>query len=135
MTFSKTTEYALRTLAFMSLSPRRPLSSAHLHGQLRIPKRYLQRLLTALAKHGLIRSTRGRNGGYVIARSLRKIALVDIVEAVEGFDRSSRCFFGFPACPVENPCAMHDVWTAHQRSLTRTLTSTTLADILPRDKS
>jgi len=134
MTFSKTTEYALRTLAFMSLSPRQALSSAHLHRELRIPKKYLQRLLTDLARNGLIRSIRGRNGGYVIARNLRKIALVDIVDAVEGFDRVQRCFFGFPECPVENPCAMHDVWTRHRRAFAKTLTSTTLADILPPAK-
>lgn len=134
MNFSRTTEYALRILAFMSLTPREPRSSAHLHRHLRIPKKYLQRLLTGLAKEGLVRSIRGRNGGYLIARGLRKISLIDIVEAVEGYDRAPRCFFGFPTCPVDNPCAMHEVWAGHRRALTRTLASTTLADIVPRRK-
>ena len=110
--FTRTTEYALRVLAFMSRTPREPRSSSDLHRDLGIPKKYLQRLLTALAKHGLIRSIRGRSGGYVVAKSLRKIPLADIVEAVEGFERQPQCFFGFSTCKLDEPCAMHARWVA-----------------------
>lgn len=128
--FTRTTEYALRVLAFMSRTPREPRSSSDLHRELKIPKKYLQRLLTALAKHELVRSIRGRSGGYLLARGLRRIALADIVDAVEGFERQPQCFFGFSACKLDEPCVMHARWVRHQRSVIRTLTKTSLADIV-----
>lgn len=135
MRFSRTTEYALRTLAFMSQAEKRPYSSRALHRQLRIPQKYLQRLLTDLTKHRLIDSTRGRAGGYVIAKGLKKITLLDVVEAVEGFERDPRCFFGFSTCPLKTPCTMHDRWSKQHRALLRLLTNTRLADLIAGAKN
>lgn len=134
MQFSKTTQYALRTLTFMSRSPEEPFSSLAMHRELGIPRKYLQRLLTGLAKHRLIRSIRGRSGGYMLARGLRAITLADVVDAVEGLDLTPRCFFGFEACAVDRPCTLHARWVRHQRSLVRTLTGTTLADVVSRHR-
>lgn len=132
MRFSKTTEYALRTLAFMSSVPREPLSSERLHRELGIPRKYLKRLLTDLARRGLTRSIRGRTGGYVLARRLGAIKLADIVDAVEGLERTPRCFFGLGVCLAARPCVMHSRWVRHHRSLIDTLTRTSLADIVSR---
>ncbi len=132
MKFSKTTEYALRTLAFMSSVPREPLSSGRLHRELGIPPKYLKRLLTDLARRGLIRSIRGRAGGYLIAHRLGAVKLADIIDAVEGLERAPRCFFGLGVCLAERPCVMHNRWVRHHRSLIDTLTKTSLADIVSR---
>jgi Rrf2 family transcriptional regulator, iron-sulfur cluster assembly transcription factor len=128
--FSRTTEYALRVLSHMARAPREPHSSFALHRELHIPKKYLQRLLTTLSKRGLIRSVRGRTGGYVLAAAPRSVALADIIEAVEGFDRQPQCLFGFSACKLDQPCAMHERWARHQRAVVRTLSRATLADVV-----
>ena len=52
MTLSKTTEYALRVLALMAGDDKKLHSSLELHKELKIPKKYLQRLLTDLSKNG-----------------------------------------------------------------------------------
>ena len=65
-----------------------------------------------------------------MAKSLKKIPLADIVEAVEGFERQPQCFFGFSTCKLDEPCAMHARWVRHQRAVIRTLTTTSLADIV-----
>lgn len=130
MKFSRTTEYALRVMAALARAPREPHSSFALHRELRIPQKYLQRLLTTLSKRALICSVRGRNGGFVLALPARRIALADIIDAVEGFDRQPQCLFGFSACRLDRPCAMHERWARHQRAVVRTLTSATLADVV-----
>jgi Rrf2 family protein len=130
MTLSKTTEYALRVLSFMSLNPEKMYSSYYLHRHLKIPKKYLQRLLTDLSKSGLIRSNRGRNGGYVFAKKIDSIYISDIIDAVEGFSHEPGCFLGFKKCALENPCAMHDFWASTQKSLIHTLSSTRLVDLI-----
>jgi Rrf2 family transcriptional regulator, iron-sulfur cluster assembly transcription factor len=134
MILSQTTEYALRTLALMSQDERATYSSTVLHRRLGIPRKYLQRLLTDLTKSGLIKSVRGRNGGYVFARSITRIYLAQIIDAVEGFEREPSCFFGFRKCPVGDPCAMHDVWSAAQVTLIQALSTTRLADLVAKRK-
>jgi Rrf2 family protein len=128
--FSRTTEYALRVMVALAGTPGEPHSSFALHRELRIPQKYLQRLLTMLSKKQLITSARGRAGGFVLARPAPKIALADIIDAVEGFDRQPQCLFGFAECKLERPCAMHERWARHQRAVVRTLSKATLAEVL-----
>lgn len=134
MKFTRTTEYALRVMAHLARTPLEAHSSFALYRELRIPKKYLQRLLTTLSKRGLIRSARGRNGGYALATAPGEIALADIIEAVEGFDRQPQCLFGFSACKLDQPCAMHDRWARHQKAVVRTLSRATLADVVRSPK-
>ncbi len=133
MTLTKTTEYALKTLSFMALDEKKMFSSEELHENLKIPKKYLQRLLTDLSKNGLIKSIRGRNGGYIFARSIKKIYISDIIDAVEGFNHTPSCLFGLKECALDNPCAMHDVWSDSQKSIIKTLSSTRLGDLINKN--
>ena len=130
MTLSKTTEYALRVLALMAADTEKMYTSAFLHSKLKIPKKYLQRLLTDLSKNGLISSIQGRNGGFVFAKKIEKIFISDIIDTVEGFKKEPSCFFGFEKCALENPCAMHDVWVASQQELIKVLSTTRLVDLI-----
>lgn len=134
MILSQTTEYALRALALMSQDERATYSSTFLHRRLGIPRKYLQRLLTGLTKSGLIRSVRGRNGGYVFARSIKRIYMSQIIDAVEGFERVPSCFFGFKVCALDSPCALHDLWSGSQLTLIRALSTTRLSDLVAKRK-
>lgn len=134
MTFSKTTEYALRTLALMASQEKELYSSDYLHTQLNIPKKYLQRLLTDLSKNGLITSIRGKFGGYSFARSIDQIFLSDIIEAAEGFKTTPSCFFGFSECALDDPCAMHEVWEKSQTELINTLSTTKLSELVRKSR-
>lgn len=133
MTLSKTTEYALRVLTLMASDKEKMYTSAYLHTKLKIPKKYLQRLLTDLSKNGLISSIQGRSGGFIFAKKIEKIFISDIIEAVEGFKNEPSCFFGFEKCALENPCAMHDVWSESQKNLIKTLSTTRLVDLINKN--
>jgi Rrf2 family transcriptional regulator, iron-sulfur cluster assembly transcription factor len=129
LTLSKTTEYALRILAVMVREERDHFTSAYIYKKLKVPKKYLQRLLTLLAKKGLITSTRGKFGGYALARKAEEITLAEIVDAVQGFSDEPTCFFGFGNCALTQPCVMHDVWADSQKNLLQILSSTKLSDL------
>jgi len=132
MTFTKTTEYALRTLTFMAQKPDALYSATFLHKQLKIPHNYLQRLLTDLTKCELLKSVRGRHGGFTFFKKIDKIRLSEIINAVEGFKDTPSCFFGFSECAVDNPCAMHEVWTKWQTEIIKKLSTTSLVDLIPK---
>jgi Rrf2 family transcriptional regulator, iron-sulfur cluster assembly transcription factor len=129
LTFSKTTEYALRILTLMVREEKEHYTSAYIYKKLKVPKKYLQRLLTLLAKKGLIKSMRGKFGGYSLARMADEISLADIVDAVQGFNDEPTCFFGFGQCALKQPCVMHDVWADSQKNLLQILSSTKLSEL------
>jgi Rrf2 family transcriptional regulator, iron-sulfur cluster assembly transcription factor len=129
MFITKTSEYALRILTYMALNSEKLLSAQNLHDELQIPKRYLMRLLTDLSKCGFIAATRGRSGGYVFARPLETIYFSEIIDAVEGMISFEGCVLGNPVCPVDKPCALHQIWEKPKLAFLDTVRNTTLADL------
>jgi len=129
MFLSKTSEYALRILTYMALNNEKLLSAKDLFEELKIPKRYLMRLLTDLSKSGFITATRGRSGGYVFARSLERIYFSEIINSVEGLQSFEGCVLGNAVCPVDKPCALHQIWEKPKQAFLETIKTTTLADL------
>ena len=67
------------------------LSAAALADETGVPLPTAQKLMGMLAQAGLLASTRGANGGYVLTRTAATISLADIVEAVEGPIAMTQC--------------------------------------------
>jgi Rrf2 family protein len=85
MQLSRTVEYALHaTLQLARDDSGIPVSSSKLAAVGVMPERFLLQVLRLLVTHGLLRSTRGVDGGYSLARSPADITLLDVIEAVEG---------------------------------------------------
>jgi len=129
MKLNKTTEYALTILGFMATRNENMYSAEYLHNQLNIPRRYLRRLLTDMSKHGFIKSTSGRNGGFIFARDLKEISLSMVIDTMEGSDAIFTCILGFGCCIVDKPCILHDSWIEARSKMVNTLSNTTLADL------
>lgn len=129
MRLSKTTEYAVRVLAYLARESDGPVSVSRLSKELEIPYKYLARLMTQLGQAELIVSTQGKKGGYRIARPLETIGLYQIVEIVEGLESYHRCVLGFPKCDDGNPCCMHHLWEPHIVGIRKMIYEHTLADL------
>jgi Rrf2 family protein len=97
--------------------------------RLKISDKYLRRILTQLAKAGLINSFQGRNGGYSFAKPVREIYLIDIINAVENFDRYMGCVLGFDECSDANPCAIHKQWAGIRDQIYQMFKDTSLDEI------
>jgi len=129
MILAKTTEYSLAILGFMATRDEASYSAEYLHEQLKIPRRYLRKLLTDLAKHGFLSSIKGRNGGFIFSKDLKEINFAHVIETLEGKELTNRCIMGFTCCMVDKPCLMHDSWTEATEKLRDTLAATNLADL------
>lgn len=133
MFFSKTSTYALRVLIRMAQEENRSFSASELYHELNIKLRYLRRLMTDLTRQGFIQSTRGRNGGYMLAKSTKSIYLAEIIDAIEGFESFKTCVLGVADCKLSQVCAMHNVWQGVKADMIRTLSTTTLQDVRTQD--
>ncbi len=85
MKLSRTVSYAIGAVLQLGRSaPHNALSSVRLAADGGMPERFLLQILRQLVVHGVLRSQRGVFGGYVLARRLGDISLLDIIEAIEG---------------------------------------------------
>ncbi len=129
MNFNKTTTYAFKVLILMSHNDQLDYTSTYLSEKLNIQMQYLRRLLTDLSKAGFIQSKRGKNGGFVFAKSIKNIFLSDIIDAVEGLEKFNSCMLENHDCNKEGKCSFHDAFGEIKNKMTDALKTTTLFDL------
>jgi Rrf2 family protein len=92
--FTRAQEVALAALPF--LDPRGPSGAgrgvAEIAGAAGVPAPFLSKVLGRLADRGLLRSRRGRGGGFVLGRPASEITLADIALALDRRDGLERAF-------------------------------------------
>ena len=94
-----------------------------------IPPQFLVDILTDLRNDRLVRSHRGREGGYELARSATDISIADVLRCIDGPLASVRDI-GLGDLPYSGPTAsLTDVWRALRASMRSVLEQTTLADV------
>ncbi len=85
MKISTKGEYGLLAIFDLALQPAdAPVQAVQIAERQGIPKQYLDQLMLSLRKAGLVASSRGRQGGYQLARPASTITLLDVVTALEG---------------------------------------------------
>ena len=95
---------------------------------------YLQHLLNPLIAGGLVRSTRGPGGGVSLTKSPSEIKLSDIILLLEGSLAPVECVDDPNVCPRSNLCVTRDTWVEMKKAIDRILESTTIQDLLERQK-
>jgi Rrf2 family protein len=94
-----------------------------------IPAQFLVDILADLRADRLVRSHRGRDGGYELARPAETISIADVLRCIDGPLASVRDI-GLGDLPYAGPtAALTDVWRALRASMRSVLEATTLADV------
>ncbi len=136
MRFTAKTEYAVRAIIEIALLDKdKPAQVKEIATRQAIPERFLEQVMAALKKDGLIESTRGAQGGYRLARNAEQITLSDIIQAIEGPMQVIECLsedLRNQKCDQVDLCAVRDVWKGVQSSLIEALDSITLAKLLEK---
>ena len=101
----------------------------------RISEQYLAQLFIPLRIAGLVRSVRGANGGFVLARMPSEIKLSEIVKATEGSTAPAECVDDPRSCWKGERCVTRDVWLDIKRATDAILESLSLADMVARWRS
>jgi Rrf2 family transcriptional regulator, iron-sulfur cluster assembly transcription factor len=85
MRLSRASSYAVRAVDYMAAEGEDRLVASHHIAQARgIPEKYLLKVLRPLVSARVLRSVKGPNGGFRLARPAAKITLLEVVEAVDG---------------------------------------------------
>lgn len=128
---SRTAEYALRAmLALANHGPGQVLAAERLAEMTGTPANYLGKTLYALVKAGLLRSVRGRTGGFALALPPAEVSIARITDVFAEPSPPRPCLLGTGPCTAERPCAAHHCWSAVTAAARAPLARTTLADLL-----
>jgi len=85
MKLSQTATYAVHAALRLAQSESNsPVPCGYLAREGQMPERFLLQILRDMAKHGLLRATRGGGGGFRLMRDPSEISLLEVIEAVEG---------------------------------------------------
>ena len=132
---SKGAEYAVRGLVFMAIQKEGTVSYIdEIAKSTEVPRPYLAKLFQSLAKRGFVKSYRGPGGGFLLAKSLSEITLLDIIEAMEGKVFLNDCLIKKGFCPRDEVCPVHDIWKEAQKRFLDYLDSSTLDKIAEAGK-
>lgn len=147
---TRKTEYALIAMWHLARSEGEVCSARDVAERYSIPVTLLMNVLKTLQRKGLVKSTRGANGGYKLARPADQVSLEHLIETVEGPFRLVRCAddvrglardgqpgadaSGAGPCDLAGNCPIqHPLLRLHER-LRRFLAGVTVADLALEDR-
>ena len=136
MKLSTRTRYGTRALLELALREGdAPIFLKDIAREQQISLPYLEHLIAPLIAGGIIRSTKGPKGGISLAKKPQAIKLVEITHLLEGSMAPVECVDNPGACKRSEFCATRDVWSQLKDVMNGILESTTLQDLVERQKS
>ena len=130
MRISAKADYAVRAAVELAAAPDdRPIKAERIATNRKVPLNFLENILGEPRHAGIVRSHRGADGGFRLARSADEVTVADIIRAVEGPLATVR------GGPPEDSAydvaasALSRVWIAVRKSLRDVVEHVTLADI------
>ena len=123
-------EYAVRAMVQLATAePGTLVKTDDLAAAQSIPPQFLVDILAELRTGRLVRSQRGRDGGYELARPAGQISVADVLRCIDGALASVRDI-GVGDLPYAGPtAALTDLWQALRASMRSVLEETSLADV------
>lgn len=100
----------------------------------RISAKYLWQLINPLKSTGLVNSTRGAHGGYVLGKEPERISVKEILQVLEGSLCLVDCVDSPSLCERAPSCISREIWGEASRGMQQMLENTTLATMVSRQK-
>jgi Rrf2 family protein len=123
-------DYAIRAMVELAAVGDGPVKADRISQAQEIPIKFLENIMSDLRNAGLVRSQRGMDGGYWLAKSAGDINLADVIRAVDGPLANVRGHRPEGVSYTGAAAPMRDVWIAVRASLRRVLEAVTLADMV-----
>jgi Rrf2 family protein len=100
-----------------------------------LSQKYLEQLISALRKAGLVRSIRGARGGYVLAKPPSEIRLSEIMDVLEGSMAPVDCVDDPQVCSRASFCVTRDIWVKVKEAIDNIFESITLQELVEKQEN
>ncbi len=133
MRLSTRSRYAIRALLDLAMHiGQGPTLVREIAEREDISVRYLEQLLLPLKAAGMVRATRGANGGFTLAKEPSEINLREVIQIMEGSTAFTECTDDKGICPRADTCVLRDSWVEVTNAANKVMESTSLQVIVDR---
>jgi Rrf2 family protein len=136
---SRRSEYGLRALVDLvrHAEDGRPLSLTSLAQRNNLPPKFLEQIMTRLKRAGIVRTTLGAHGGYVLGTDPATVSVGRVIRLLDGALAPLGCvslrFYEACSCPDEASCALRDIMLDVRDNILEILDRETLAELAARE--
>ena len=124
-------DYAVRIVQCLAENSRR-MDAKSISDQTGVTLRFSLKILRKLVAAGIIKSYKGTQGGYEVARPLEEITLNDVIETVEGPFQLSRCLKNSYGCCQEGSCVFRGIYNDISSDVQQRLSSIRFSDLVKK---
>jgi Rrf2 family transcriptional regulator, iron-sulfur cluster assembly transcription factor len=138
---SNSCRYGLRAVIYLAIRKERNtnIGIRQISSELDLPMPFLAKILQQLARHKILHSTKGPNGGFSILKDPRKVTLYDIVEIIDGKELFTNCIVHDDTCAgvkkSKKPCPVHEDYAKIRSDLINLFKTRTIGDLVKRIES
>jgi Rrf2 family protein len=101
---------------------------------LKLPTPFLAKILQQLAKQKILSSSKGPHGGFALLKDPKKITLLDIVNAIDGYDIFTNCIMHNGSCEGVKKdkmrCSLHDDYEKSRKELIKLFSNRTIHELV-----
>jgi len=137
MKISTRGRYALRLMIDLATaSPEEYVTIKSIAAHQEISEKYLEQIITVLSRAGYVKSARGAQGGYRLAKPAEEYTVGMILRAIEGSLVPVACMEDEPnQCPRSVTCVTLDIWKQINDAVSSVVDHITLADLAQKQKN
>ena len=111
-------DYGVRILVYLASFPNESVVKASdISTQRHIPEKFLFQISNDLINKKLIKSLRGPNGGYSLARNASDISVADVIESLDKSMAPVACLDNSESCQISGNCAQQNMWSDVEQTL------------------
>jgi len=106
---TRNTDYALRAVCYFAKAREKVISVSELTAKLKIPRPFLRKILQTLNRESILRSSKGKNGGFILIVPPENIFVTDLIKIFQGPLKLNECLFKKKICPDRKKCVLKKI--------------------------
>ncbi len=132
---NRDTDYAVKALLYITQKDPERISVSKLVEALDIPRPFLRKILQILNKEGVLNSSKGKGGGFVLALPPKKILLIRLIDIFQNSVKLTECIFRERICADVGTCPLKKRIDSLEQHVISELKSITIETLLKEDLS
>ncbi|MCL5070846.1 MAG: Rrf2 family transcriptional regulator [Actinobacteria bacterium] len=129
---TRDTDYSIRALIYIARNKGRIISITELVKEFGAPRPFLRKILQSLSAKMVLKSYKGKNGGFELAKKPEKIYILDLMEIFQGKFKLTECLFKKKICPNQISCELKSKLDSLEELVENKIKEITLASLLVR---
>ncbi len=131
---TKDTDYALRSLQCIAANKNKTVTVCGLSEKLGMPRSFLRKILQMLNKKGILKSCKGKGGGFCLNMPASRISVLALIEIFQGPFHLCEHVFKGKNCPEARDCYFKKRLDHIEEKTAKELNSITIAKIIKNKK-